>query len=759
MKLTELYETLQAASSSLEAESIVHEFEVQNKSQWLPVGRENNRGTIEVAADPVRSMVERLTNGMDALLEMEFERHGGLPVCRSPKEAAVAWLGVPESGLSGMTAGERRSLGQRVSIRIQEGEGRESRIVEVIDRGVGIDPVDMDKTILSLNEGNKLQKYYLAGTYGQGGSSTFAFSRLTFIASRHGVGAVGFTVVKFLDLPADIYKSGHYVYLADESGKVLALDLPVGDFTQGTTVKHFGYDLGGYPSPLGPNSVYGSLNTILFDPVMPVWLDDGVHKYRRIIKGSRNALNGASDEGDSAGPKLSHSMPTFYVSLGDFGQVGIEYWVLEQSKENKRPSAAFVNPSKPIVLTLNGQNQGEFSQSLIRKDAELSFLSQRLICHIDCNRLSPTAKRQLFVSNREAQRQVRVRDLIQDEIVRALRSDELLHKLNDEARQQGRQAQDESAIRQMRTEVARLLRLQGVEVGQGSGGKTGKGEPLPPTRTHPPRPKPEPVEIHEPPTYIRFVWDEEEAVKFYPEQRRYLRIVTDANSTYHNPNAPSASRLNIVVGSDLVLRGSTPLQGGRMRAVVESLPTAQTGGKGVLRLELTRLGLPALVDERAYATVPPPPSKPADSKLTLPPFNTIPIDPSDPKWASLGWADDPKVTASMAEMGEGVLTIYYSTVFPKFENQRRAFEAKDADLARSFVKRYEIWLAVHSLLLYQDQTVRENHSEGPTENSQEDPEVWQNHERQERCRIGILSTLFASREVLTESAESVTLPE
>ena len=36
----------------------------------------------------------------------------------------------------------------------------------------------MKDTILSLNESNKIQKHYLAGTYGQGGSSTFAFSSM-----------------------------------------------------------------------------------------------------------------------------------------------------------------------------------------------------------------------------------------------------------------------------------------------------------------------------------------------------------------------------------------------------------------------------------------------------------------------------------------------------------------------------------------------------------------------------------------------------
>ncbi len=655
-----------------------------------------------------------------------------------------------------MTPVQRRSLAQRVSIRMEAGEGRESRIVEVRDRGIGMTPQEMPKTILSLNESNKLQKHYLAGAYGQGGSTTFSFCRYTLVASRYKDHPVGFTVVKFLDLPPEEYKIGHYVYLVLQGGELLEATLNVQEFPEGTQVRHFGYDLTGYASPLGPNSLYGSLNTILFDPIMPIWFDNRVHDYRRVIKGSRNALNGATDEGDekATGPALSHSVPMFNVSLGDFGRIGIEYWVLEQpTKANKKPNAAFINPAKPIVLTLNGQNQGEFSQLLVRKDSELPFLTTRLICHIDCNNLSPTSKRQLFVSSRESQREVKVRELIQQEMVKALKSDDVLAKLNDEARQKGMQERDETAIQEMQSEVARLFRIHGVDLGQAVGGDargggTGSARPVNPPK---PRPKPEPIELHEPPTYVRFLLDEDDPVTFYSEQRRYIRIVTDANSTYHNPNNPAASRINLVVGEQLILRGSTALLGGRMRAVIEGATNAHTGQTGVLRVELTRPGLPVLVDERPYRIVAVPEVKPADRKVTLPPFKLEPINPDDAAWTDLGWPENVSLIASEAEMESGVLVIRYSTVFPKFASQRATFENRDVALAESFSKRYEIWLAVHSLLHYQDEQRTATQPESSsTPRKEEDPEMVEERERQERVRIAVMSALFAAREVQME---------
>lgn len=749
-----LFNLLIKATKLSEIDTALDEFEASvPNSDWVPFGaRDNNRGTIEASADPGRSLVERLTNGIDAILENEHAKHNGIPDCRTPKEAAAAWLNVPEAGLSEMTSAQRRAIAQRISIKLMTGDVKSSRVVEVRDMGIGLSPNEMPKTILSLNESNKIQKYYLAGAYGQGGSSTLATSRYVFIASRRPSSQVGFTVARYQDLPADQFKTGRYVYLV-QAGSILAVDVPLSLFPAGTLVKHFGYDLTSYPSPLGPNSIYGLLNQTLFDPVLPVWLDDHeIHGYRRVIKGSRNALNGAIDEGDldQKGPALSHRVRIFYSSLGDFGRIGIEYWVLDRpSSSNKKPSAAFVNPSKPIVLTLNGQNHAELSQSVIKKDAELTFLTQRLIAHIDCNHLTPAAKRALFVSNREDARRGIVYDLIHQEIVRVFKSDDDLARLNNEAREAGTKEKDESVIAQMRTEVARLLRLQGIKVGVGAvavtashGSTTGKS-----SSSHRGHRKPQSIELHEPPTYIKIVWDDDAEIPFYASQRRYLRIETDANGTYHNPGNPAASHINIVSPSaNLILRGSTPLEGGRMRAIFEAQTNAQLDSRGSIRIELSRLGMATLYDERAYRIVPPPQEKPSDRTLTLPPFDIRSVDgPDSQLWTELDWPEDINTVASSSQIEEGKLVIYYSKLFPKYADQSSLLEKRDAVLAASFTKRYEIWLVVHSFLLYRDQ--QNNEIAAAANSSTPDSDIAEIRERQERCRLADIAAMVAAREI------------
>src|SRR5438874_11974452 len=109
----ELLKRLRAARAIADVTALVEEFVASRpigECAWVPIGgRENNRGTIELSSDPGRSAVERLTNGIDGVLEGQFESHSGIPECRSPKEAAAAWLNVPEGGLSQLTATQRRS--------------------------------------------------------------------------------------------------------------------------------------------------------------------------------------------------------------------------------------------------------------------------------------------------------------------------------------------------------------------------------------------------------------------------------------------------------------------------------------------------------------------------------------------------------------------------------------------------------------------------------------------------------------------------
>lgn len=702
---------------------------------------------MEVSSDPGRALVERVTNSFDAVLELEHRTHDGKPDCRTPREAASAWLGVPLEGLSKATTRQRQELANRVTVTLLDGDGKNARILDVRDLGTGLTAEEIPKTILSLNASNKITKHYLAGAYGQGGSSTYIAAALTLIASRAQVSdEIAFTIVRYQDRAPETFKTGYYVYLTVD-GKVPTTLAKGIDFPAGTLVRHFGYQLGSYTSPLGPSSVYGLLNQTLFDPVLPIWLNNKVHGWRRVIKGSRNALNGAVDEGDDGkGPSISHHIPMWYVPMDEFGQIGVEYWVLAQpEKVNKKPSQAFVNPARPILLTLNGQAQAELSSALIRKDAELPYLNYRLIVHVDCDKLTPAALRQLFVSNREAARSGALLQMIQTELVRLLKSDDDLNRLNSEARNATMKDRDEEAILDARKQVAKLLRLQGFDVADipaAAAGKGEKGETDKVVRPRKPPAPPQPIELQEPPTYIKIVWSEE-SIPFYAEQRRYVRIETDAQQKYHDPN-PRHSRINFIVSDGIVgFRASTPLKGGRLRGLFECVPSATIGSKGRIRIELSIPGQPVLSDEREFEVVAPPPPKGKDkATIPLPQIDFQPVAFGEKAWETLGWPDDVNEVACSGENDQGMHRVHYSTDFPPFKQRFERFEKRSPHLAKTFENRYAIYLVVHSLL-YQEQQ---------NDNMEVDEELREEFERKERIRAATLAAIWAERE--TQYAET-----
>lgn len=749
----ELLDALVSAEKLEDVKAALNAYQSNATVVAVPFGRrENNRGAIEVASDPARSAIERVTNAHDALLEFEHKSHGGKPDCRSPREAASAWLNVPEkSGLSGLTTKQRQDLAADTVLRLEPGEGWQSRLLTVIDRGIGIEPGQMESTILSLNESNKIQKHYLAGTYGQGGASTLAFSKYVLILSRFaGSDEIVFTVVWYEDLPAEQYKTGRYVYLT-EGGSLPVVKATTGDIERGTLIRHFGFDLTTYTASIGPKSLYGALQRIMFDPVAPIRFENRVAGWNRTIKGARNALNGAVDQGDegSKGLDLDYHLPTFNVSLGDHGDIGIEYWVLSRPKtkdgkfSSNKPSRAFVDDAKPIVLTHNGQNQDEMSGRLIKKEADLPYLQAqgRLIVHVNCDRLSPEAKRKLFSSTREQSKEGFVKSTIQEEVVSLLKSDDELRRLNEVARDQSLKDKDDAAEKQIQRQVARLLRLVGPALAEVAGTQVDGGGDEP--KKNGGSKTPEPIEPSEPPTFIRIVADEDEPITFHAGQRRYVRVETDANSDYHDPDDPKKSRLNIAVGDDLEVFGTSPLRGGRMRIGVRSKTEVALSSKGSIRVELYRPGASTLSDERDYAIVEPPKPKEGEKKTAFPQFKLIPVDgPDDENWMYVNGESEDRDTrkhASGAEMTEGVLYVYYSTTFPRFASEKKKLEQQNPALAQSFQRRYELWLAVHALLKHEDDEAAEDVF-GEDEATQE-------MSRQERCRLASIAAMVAAQEV------------
>lgn len=748
-----LLQGLLLAKNTSEVEKLVTSIKAEygDRVNKVPVGgRENNLGQIAIGSDPGRGIVERLTNAMDAVLELEHYKHTGIPKCKNPQEAATSWLGIPAKGLYLLSAAARRNLAQQlIRLTVEKGDDPSHMNVIIEDNGIGIPRDKMHSTILSLGENNKLQKPYLIGAFGQGGSSTFAHCKYSLICSgsnlQDNITEVSFTIVFLEDLPPEQYKHGRYVYLTLD-GDLFNTRVNKNNFQYATVVKHYHYDLSAYKSKLGIASVYGLLQRALFDPVLPVLLDDKLHDQRRTIKGARNAFNSSADDDiEERGPNLRYSLPIHNISLSEYGIIGLEYWVLEESpRRNKyNPTVAYVDDRRPILFTLNGQTHGEFSSLLISSMAELPFLRQRLVVHIDCNNLSALAKRDLFASTREDIRKNYISKIILDEIIKSLKSDDELRLINEEARNRV-VGENTGTRRQIQVEIAKLLRFHGYNTTIPSGGTLSLAgpnqfKPTLPAQKRTSLPVTKVIELHEPPTYLKVL--NHSPIEFFPGQRRYIRVETDAPSNYHDAEDTRYSKINIVVGGNaLTNSGTTPLKDGRMRIILDCSDNAGLGEKGECVIELHRVGKLSLKESIQYEVIQKPAITESNKRISVPDIaDPVPVNgPDDPNWSEQNWPEDVSKVASSSVMNSGQLIMYYSTVFPPFKQRYDQISHSNPTALGTYVKEYEFQLIFHSLLL--------ESSDKSEAIESEESEEW---ERLERCRAAILSSINAEKHIAT----------
>lgn len=414
--------------------------------QWRPVGdRPNNIGTIRVASDPALAMVERITNAMDAMLELGHCEHP-TDDPKSPREAAQMWFGVPKTGLADMTETERRELGKLITVSLDESGDPKRPTIVITDAGLGQSPADFPKTLVSLNESNKVGQLYTMGTYGQGGAATFGFSRASLVFSRrhpkHRGGhpdKIGFTVVLEKDDPLQ-QRLPNYEYLVGPDYEILSLDPALfPDLTHGTRFVHVSYDFQGWTGPY-TTGAWQLFHSALFDPVLP-FLVTGTRKKdanygSRIVIGNAARLNNI---GAAKGEiELAHS-DSVDVDLGSqYGNVTFNYWVVRRPAGSDKKSEAaggYVQPSSAVSMTLFGQRQDSEPRSWIKDQAHLPFLYKNIIIQIDADRLKPIAKRELFASTRERATSSDLRSAIYDRLATTLLADDELKTLNHEEKE------------------------------------------------------------------------------------------------------------------------------------------------------------------------------------------------------------------------------------------------------------------------------------------------------------------------------------
>ena len=165
--MKKIFEQLLKANTAKDLTDILEILTEDFDIKWIPVGgRGNNQSTINMGTDPAAGLVERITNSIDAVLDLEWHQQGCPTDIESPRIAVQKWFSIPEGKLRNIkdaSAKNIQELAKRISVTLKDSEREEFPTVEIRDYGTGIKGEDFSKTILSLNDDNKINKLHQMG--------------------------------------------------------------------------------------------------------------------------------------------------------------------------------------------------------------------------------------------------------------------------------------------------------------------------------------------------------------------------------------------------------------------------------------------------------------------------------------------------------------------------------------------------------------------------------------------------------------------
>lgn len=652
----ELLLQLSRAADLRAAKEAIRELERDYLYTWRPVGdNEANYGLINIGSDPGHALIERVTNAIDGVIEREALRQagkkGGL-VPASPREAVERWFQVPGGRVSNLgDPAKRQPLADNVVVTLLEGDHKRRPSVMIRDRGVGLTPSLIPTTILSLSGTNKIDKPYLAGAYGQGGSTVLAFSPDgALIVSRRQpdllrsgqVDVVAVTFAKYEELDPAKNKNGRYAYLVTKNREVPHIPAPLlRDFDPGTCVVHFNLGIDRYAARMTQltGSLWWLLQNALFDPVLPIWAEDarptvlgGKDKERRTIAGNYTRLTDDRrdriEHSDSVDVHLEHSSGSTVVK--------VNYWVVRSKDDSGsgQPIDAYVDPYQPIAYTYFGQTHGTDERRFTAERLQLPYLAKFLILQVELDHLLPAARRELLSSTRDRLKRTPFFFDMREKICAALAEDDELIRLNDVRKEELLSRHSEKDRERMRQRFAQLMEQlkPGVDATTGGKGEAEGGRPPSGSTSREPL---DPLPTRDEPTFLR-VANTRRPIPVRLDRQALIRLESDAPDGYLTSRIHAKLTMACHPMGVLLIESKSDFHGGRARLTVRPVEGAKAQ-EGTVSVFLFTHDDRALSDEVTFRLEPPPSHPTAGEKSKSRVKVPEPIPVFKDEWPSFGW--------------------------------------------------------------------------------------------------------------------------
>ena len=423
MNIEQLFWDLYKAPVEAEVEKVLrHHSLLSSPANWRPYGgNESNFSVVEnQQASPVPALIEKITNGIDAILMRRCVEEGINP--RNPEaprsiQAAVSRFFPNHKNWD--LGKYRRLQAERLQI-LADGPKMTTSLI-IYDDGEGQSPEDFEKTFVSLLQGNKNEIHFVHGKYNMGGAGAVVFcgkKRYQLIGSKRFDNSTpfGFTLVRRHPLTREEEKrkkSTWYEYLILDgqipsfSCKDIDLDLYKRKFKTGTIVKLYSYDL-----PAGSRSVISrdlnqSINEYLFSPALPVFTIDRAERYpkdrnlQRELYGLQRRLEGES----KAYIDQSFSEDAHYQGIGS---IKVSCYVFKPRVDNRTVKETretiqreFFKNNMSVLFSVDGQVHGHYTSEFTTRSLKFSLLKDYLLVHVDCSKIRTEFRNELFMASRD----------------------------------------------------------------------------------------------------------------------------------------------------------------------------------------------------------------------------------------------------------------------------------------------------------------------------------------------------------------------
>ena len=391
-----------------------------NSERWRPYGdNEAFYGVVEnQQAHPVPALVEKIMNGIDAILEKKVVEDGiDVRSDRAPKSVKEALDRYFPNHRNWDLGDFRRQQARDLQI-VASGPRRDTSLL-IYDNGIGQTPENFPKTFLSLLRGNKNDVHFVQGKYNMGGAGAIAFCgdlRYQLVASKRfdGASPLGFTLLrrhppKLAEAAGKKNTWYEYLVFGDGVATVDVDELDVGlegrKFRHGSLLKLYSYRL-----PEGARSIISrdlnvSLNEYLFEPALPFLTVDNNERYpdnRAPVTAVYGLKRRLEADKETIEAKFSETSST-----AEFGEMNVTTYVFKAlSRDTVKETKQYIQReyfknNMTVLFSLNGQVQGHYTSEFVTRSLKMPLLKDYLLVHVDCTNLHLEVRNELFMASRD----------------------------------------------------------------------------------------------------------------------------------------------------------------------------------------------------------------------------------------------------------------------------------------------------------------------------------------------------------------------